>query len=200
MQLKSKVMINKKLFDHLKEKHEDFVRSRRMLIKETSDILSASKQAIFAFHRGDKKEAERLIKEAEKGLKSIDDRFVSKNPSLLQEGSLKAAQEEFMEAKFFGMVIANKKLDLVKGIEIHFESYFGGLCDLTGELVRKSVNLVSAGKMKEIQRFRNLTEEIIKELIKFNLVGQLRVKYDQAKNNLRRMEDIAYDIKIKRNK
>lgn len=193
-------MINKKLFDHLKDKHENFIKNRRMLIKETSDILSASKQAIFAYHRSDKKEAERLIKEAEKGLKSIDDRFVSKNPSLLQEGSLKAAQEEFMEAKFFGLVLDNKKLDLVKGIEIHFESYFGGLCDLTGELVRKSVNLVSAGKMKDVQRFRKITEEVIKELIKFNLVGQLRTKYDQARNNLRKMEDIAYDIKIKRNK
>ena len=46
-------MINKKLFDHLKDKHEDFNRSRRILIKGTSDILSASKQAIFAFHRND---------------------------------------------------------------------------------------------------------------------------------------------------
>jgi predicted translin family RNA/ssDNA-binding protein len=193
-------MINKKLFEHLKEKHEDFVRSRRMLIKETSDILSASKQAIFAYHRSDKKEGDKLVREAKKGLKSIDIRFIQKDKTLLQQGSLKAAQEEFIEALFFGLVLDNKKLDLVKDVEINFESYFGGLCDLTGELVRKSVNLVSAGKMKDIKRFRNITEEIIKELIKFNLVGQLRVKYDQARNNLRKMEDIAYDIKIKRNK
>jgi predicted translin family RNA/ssDNA-binding protein len=193
-------MINKKLFDHLKEKHEDFVRSRRMLIKETSDILSASKQAIFAYHRNDKKEGDKLVREAAKGLKSIDVRFIQKDKTLLQQGSLKAAQEEFIEALFFGHVLDGKKLDLVKDVEINFESYFGGLCDLTGELVRKSVNLVSAGKMKDIKRFRDITEEIIKELIKFNLVGQLRVKYDQARNNLRKMEDIAYDIKIKRNK
>ena len=193
-------MINKKLFSHLKEKHSDFVRSRRMLIKETSDILSASKQAIFAYHRSDKKEGDKLVAYAEKGLKSIDTRFIKKDKTLLQQGSLKAAQEEFIEANFFGLILENKKLDLVKGIEINYESYFGGLCDLTGELVRKSVNLVSSGKMKEIKRFRKITEEIIKELIKFDLVGQLRVKYDQAKNNLRKMEDIAYDIKIKKNK
>lgn len=191
-------MINKKLFDHLREKHDDFNRSRRILIKETSDILSASKQAIFAFHRDDKLGGEKLLKEAEAGLISIDKRFVCKNPSLLKEGSLKAAQEEFIEARFFSLVLNKKKLDLVSGVEINFESYFGGLCDLTGELVRKSVNLASSGKVREINRLRKTIEEIIKELIKFNLVGQLRVKYDQAKNNLKKIEEICYDIKIRK--
>lgn len=193
-------MINDKLFDHLREKHDDFVKSRRMLIKETSDILSASKQAIFAFHRDDKKDGDRLLKEAHEGLKSIDERFVKENPSLLLEGSLKAAQEEYMEARFFSLVLKNKTLDLVNDVEIHFESYFGGLCDLTGELVRKSINLASAGKTKEVTRLRKIIEEIIKELIKFNLVGQLRVKYDQARNNLRKIEEICYDIKIRSKK
>ncbi len=191
-------MINKKLFNHLREKHDDFMRSRRILIKETSDILSASKQAIFAFHRDDKKEGRVLLKKAEDGLKSIDKRFVHKNPSLLKEGSLKAAQEEFVEAKFFSLVLAKKKLDLIKNIEINFESYFGGLSDLTGELVRKGINLASVGKTEEVLRMRKIIEEVIKELIKFDLMGQLRVKYDQAKNNLKKIEEICYDIKIRR--
>ncbi|MCD4705929.1 hypothetical protein K8R61_02510 [bacterium] len=191
-------MINKKLFEHLKEKHSDYSRSRNILIKETNNILSASKQAIFAFHRNDIKDGNKLLKQAEEGLKSIDQRFVQKNSHLLYEGSLKAAQEEFIEAKFFSMVLAKKKLDLVKDIEINFESYFGGLCDLTGELVRKGVNFASASKNKEVIYLKKVIEEIIKELIKFNLVGYIRVKYDQAKNNLRKIEKICYDIKLKR--
>ncbi len=191
-------MINKKLFDYLTKKYNDFTKSRRILISETADILSASKQAIFAYHRKDEKEGDKLLKKAEEGLKSIDKRFIKKNPSLLLEGSLKAAQEEFMEAKFFNDVLKKKKLDLMKGVEINFESYFGGLCDLTGELVRKAVNLASEGKIREVKRLKKVIESIIKELIKFNLVGHLRVKYDQAKNNLKKIEEICYDIKIKK--
>ncbi|NCF74949.1 MAG: hypothetical protein GWO87_00455 [Xanthomonadaceae bacterium] len=191
-------MISKQLLKFLRERYEKHFRSRSILIKETRDILSASKQAIFAFHRDDMKDGQRLLKQAEDGLKSINQRFIKEHSYLLYEGSLKAAQEEFIEAKFFSMILTGKKLDLVKDIEINFESYFGGLCDLTGEIVRKSVNLASLGEDKKIFYFKEVIDEIINELIKFNLIGYLRVKYDQAKNNLIRIEKICYDINLKK--
>jgi len=35
------------------------------------------------------------------------------------------------------------------------------------------------------------------ELIEFDLAGYLRTKYDQAKTNLKKIEYIAYELKLK---
>ncbi|MCK4745080.1 hypothetical protein KAS41_03385 [Candidatus Parcubacteria bacterium] len=189
--------MNKDLIKYLRGRHGDFIKSRRMLIKESGEILSLSKRAIFSFHRNDFKQGEDLIKKAEDGLSSVQKRFIEKDISLLQEGSLKAAQEEFIEAKFFSLVLTDKNLDRIKDIEINYESYIGGLCDLTGELTRKSVNLAASGNFDKVFYYKEAIEEIIGEIIQFDLVGYLRVKYDQAKNNLRKIEKICYDIKMR---
>ncbi|MCK5459846.1 hypothetical protein KAI52_01920 [Candidatus Parcubacteria bacterium] len=190
-------MLNKDLIKYLREKHSDFIKSRRMLIKESGEILSLSKRAIFSFHRDDFEQGNIFIEKAEDCLSSIQKRFIEKDISLLQEGSLKAAQEEFIEAKFFSLALTEKDLGKIKDIEINYESYIGGLCDLTGELTRKSVNLAIAGDFKKVFYFKEFIEEIIGEIIQFDLTGYLRVKYDQAKNNLRKTEKICYDIKMR---
>ena len=41
-----------------------------------------------------------------------------------------------------------------------------------------------------------LINNIIGELVEFNMTGYLRTKYDQAKNSLRKIEQIAYEVKI----
>ena len=38
---------------------------------------------------------------------------------------------------------------------------------------------------------------VMTEIIPMNITGPLRPKFDQAKTNLRKMEDIAYDIAIR---
>ena len=35
------------------------------------------------------------------------------------------------------------------------------------------------------------------ELVEFDMTGYLRTKYDQAKRNLRKIEQIDYEIKIR---
>jgi hypothetical protein len=38
---------------------------------------------------------------------------------------------------------------------------------------------------------------VIGELIDFDLGGYLRTKYDQARSNLRKIEEMAYEVKLK---
>jgi predicted translin family RNA/ssDNA-binding protein len=190
-------MFNKNLFKKLKKEHNDFACSRREVVRLANEALAKSKQAIFAFQRGDYQKGDNLFRETENIFKYLDKKF-RKNVAVRQEGALKAAHEEFLEAKFFGKTSRGEKLDFVKNIEISLESYLGALCDLTGELVRSAINKAAAGQAKEVEKIKKIIEDILGELIQFDLTGYLRTKYDQAKHNLKKIEEIYYDIKIRK--
>lgn len=191
-------MINKQLFEKLLTDYINFSAKRHQIIKDSSDALRLSKQAIFAMHRDDLKTAKDLIASVEQIFTNIKSHF-ERDGSLRREGAFRAALEEYAEAKFFYNVLTGKKIDFLKEEELNYESYLSGVCDLTGELVRKAVNQATKGKFDKVQEYRDVTEEIIGELIKLNLNnGHLRSKFDDAKRNLRRLEEMLYDIKIKR--
>lgn len=190
-------MFNKNLFKKLKKEYDDFRRSRREVVRFANDALAKSKQAIFAFHRGNREGGENLLKEAENIFDYLNKKF-KKNQAIRQEGALKAAHEEFLEAKFFGKVLQGEKLNFTKNLEISLESYLGALCDLTGELVRSAINKAAAGQAKEVEKIKKIIGDILEELVQFDLTGYLRTKYDQAKHNLKKIEEIYYDIKIRK--
>lgn len=191
-------MINKKLFQQLLVDYATYGNKRHQIIKDSSDALRMSKQAIFSLHRDDLKTADKLLEDIEGILTDIKKHF-KQDLSLRHEGAFRAALEEYVEAKFFYNVLTGKKLDFLAEKEITYEAYLSGICDLTGELVRKAVAKATRGKFDEVEKYRDAVEEIIGELIKFNLTSShLRSKYDDAKRNLKRLEEILYDIKIKR--
>ena len=192
-------MLNKQLFEKLLADYINYSSKRHQIIKDASDALRLSKQAIFSIHRDDMETAGQLIKDVEKILESIKTHFKS-DGSLRYQGSFKAALEEYAEAKFFYNVLQGKEINFLEEKELNYEAYLSAICDLTGELVRKAVNQATKGKFDKVQEYRDVTEEIIGELIKLNMNnGHLRSKFDDAKRNLRRLEEMLYDIKIKRN-
>lgn len=190
-------MLNRNLFKHLKKDHDTYFTARRELIGIANTALSKAKQAIFALHRDDKKGATGLLQEIESTFKNLENKF-KKLPELRGEGSYRAALEEYVEAKLFYGFLHSGKVDEIKTATIDASSYLAGLSDLTGELTRKAVQRATEGKTKEVEKLARAVREIIGELIKLDLTGYLRTKYDQAKQNLRKVEDVLYDIKIHR--
>jgi predicted translin family RNA/ssDNA-binding protein len=136
------------------------------------------------------------LAEIEKILLKLDKQFGYTR--LNQEGSYKAGVEEYVEAKTLFLVLSGRKIDSFKNIKINYEGYLGGICDLTGELVRRAVNQASQGNYDEVKKIKNIISDIMAELVEFDMTGYLRTKYDQAKGNLRKIEQINYDIKIRK--
>ena len=189
-------MINQKLFQQLKKDFEFYGEERRKLIGVSNEALMRAKQAIFAFHRDDLKGGNALLAEVEKIFLDLEKKF-KPEPELRYEGAYRAALEEYVEAKFFGRFLEDGKIDFIKGVEIDADTYLGGICDFTGELVRKAVLAATEKKFKKVEEFVAGVRDVIGELIKMNLTGYLRTKYDQAKQNLRRAEEILYDVKMR---
>jgi len=189
-------MLNKKFFTQLKEDFKTSEIERRQIISRSNSILHDAKRSIFSLHRQEINKAKESIIDIEKRLKEMKTKFGFDR--LEKEGSYKAGVEEYVEAKMFFLVLTGKKIDKVAGLKLRYDSYLGGICDLTGELVRLAVNQASRGELDEVVKTKDMISDIMAELVEMDITGYLRTKYDQARGNLRKIEQIVYDINVRR--
>ncbi len=191
-------MIDAKFLSILKNNYQNSEKERRQIISASNNILFEAKKIIFALQRQDWKIAEEKIKILEQELILLEKKFSIDR--LKKEGAYKAAVEEYYEGKSFYLVIKKKKIDATENINLDYESYLAGICDLIGELVRYATNQAAQGKFTEVAKLKKVAEEIMGQLIDFDLTGYLRTKYDQARGHLRRLEQMTYEIKLKTGK
>jgi len=191
-------MINDKLLNQLKKDYRANESERRQINSASNNILFEAKKTIFALQRLDSKVAEQKLKDIEKAFKNLAQNFG--NDRLDREGSYRAAAEEYLEAKTFYLIIQNKKVESIKSLKLSYEAYLGGICDLIGELVRYATNQAAKGKFTEVPKIKKTAEDIMTQLIDFDLTGYLRTKYDQARGHLRKLEQMTYEIKLRSKK
>ncbi|MFH0988224.1 MAG: hypothetical protein V1763_02535 [Parcubacteria group bacterium] len=190
-------MLNKKFWQEALATQSAFDVNRRVIIGQAADALHLSKQAIFALHRADLKEAQEKLDLARQILAALEKQHGGDH-LLLDEGSWKAAFEEFVEASLFNAYCNGKEIGEIEGLSIGAEQYIGGLSDLCGEIVRHMVGLTVDKKFDEVMKAREVIVDIIHELMQANLTGYLRTKFDQAKRHWQKAEEIVYDISIRR--
>jgi len=191
-------MIEEKFLAGLKKDYQANESARRQIISASNNILFEAKKTIFALQRQDFKIAEDKIKEIEKSLKTLEKNFGVDR--LHREGAYKAAVEEYLEGKTFYQTIRNKKIEAVAGLSLDYEGYLGGICDLIGELVRYATNQAAKGKFAEVAKIKKSAEDIMSQLIDFDMTGYLRTKYDQSRGHLRKLEQMTYEIKLRSKK
>ena len=189
-------MINKKFIQKLKQEYDKREGERRQIISLSNIILHDSKRIIFSLHRGELVKAEAKFAEIESILKKLEKKFTLIR--INEEGAYRAAAEEYAEAKMFYFVLSAKRLDKIKEVNLKYESYLGGICDLVGEMVRLAVNRAAQGEFDEVVKINKTANDIIAELVEFDMTGYLRTKYDQAKGHLRKIEQINYEVTMKR--
>lgn len=189
-------MINKKFIEHLKNEFDAHASESRRIISLANAVLHDSKKAIFSLHRDDLAGAAKTFEEIEATLKNLEKKFGFSR--LMAEGSYKAAAEEYVEAKMFFWVMTGEKIDKIKKMELDYESYLGGLSDLLGELARWAIKMATAGKIQEVKKIHKIADQIMAELIEFDMRSYLRTKYDQAKGHLRKIEQINYEVNLRK--
>lgn len=189
-------MINKNFLSKIKKDLETYQSERNQIINSSREILQSSKSAIFALHRGDKKEAAKYLDQAEAVIGRLNKSY-NKNNRLRFEGSYKAGLEEYVEAKTFFQFMFGKTLDKLPIESIGPEEYINGIADLTGELVRQAVLQATKGNYKVLENYRSFTEEIVGFMLTLYLTGCSRQKFDDSKRNLKRLEQIIYEVKLR---
>lgn len=190
-------MINKQDFNEMKREFQEFDEQREEVIKKSRDVLKLSKQVIYAVHRDDIKDAEALVKEMQKQLKLLNE-YVRKNQKMYHQGSYKVAIQEYVEAMLYYQYAKERTLMTRSELNVETDYYLLGLCDLSGELVRKAVAAASKEKYKEPFIIKEFLTEIYEELLKFDIRdGELRGKFDSIKYDLKKLEDVCFELRIR---
>ncbi len=169
---------------------------RRELIAKSNEALSKSKRAIFALHRNDHKEAETLVADATTLFSGVEKMFRAL-PTLKEEGSYRAALEEYAEARLFAGYLSQGKIIALESRASEPTVYLAGLSDMTGELVRYATRQVTLGNRHVVKDVQEVVTMVIEFLLDVDLTGYLRTKFDQAKKNLSRLEQMSYDVAIR---
>lgn len=185
----------KSFIKKLKSQIEKQDSGRSNIIRETNSLIREAKHAIFKLHRGEVKEAEKALAEVGRKLKPMVS--AAEKAGLRGEATLSAAVEEFLEASYLLRVMQKKSLSIASGFKTRAEEELSALSDLTGELVRAATLEVTRGSLSLVKQYRDATEELFGVLLSMDLRGALRAKRDDARRNLKRLEEILYDVSLK---
>ena len=186
-------MLNKTEFKKLREELHRLDIKREEIIQTSREIINLSKQIIYATQRNELKSADSAIKIIKEKIKKL------KKLNIITDTNINSvAFQEYVEAICFYEFVKNNKIPTKSSLGVNSGDYLSGLCDLTGELVRKAIYNVIHKKFDEASKIKELVHDIYGEFLKLHLRNsELRKKSDAIKWNLKKLEEVMYDISMK---
>ncbi len=182
-------MIRPEAFRTLREELEQQDALREEIIKQSRDLLKDAKHAVYLVHQ-------REIRKAQDLLASLKQRHATISPNAV--GAYQDALEEYVEAACFVAFVTQDDLPSHTDLGVPAETYLCGLSDLTGELTRRAVFAAIRKDKQEVERIRAFIDALQGELVQFHLRNNLlRKKYDSIKYNLKKVEEILYDLELR---
>lgn len=164
-------------------------RAREESLKLSREVIRFCSSAIRSIHRGELREAERLMNEAGASLQRIRDQLKD-HQDIRYAGFVDGAEQEYAEARSVYSITTAQRILTPEEVGVDPVNYLGGLGDTTGELRRHILNLIREGRPKEGEIFLDIMEEIYHLLMLFDypdaITRGLRRKGDLARSMLER--------------
>jgi len=187
-------MINKQDFNKIINNINRSYKKRDLILGGAHAAIRSSKQAIYSVHRSEFKKAKTLIDSAKKELQKLRT-TIKKEKKLREIGAFNAAEQEYAEAVTFYDFMKHSKIQTIKAVGVSETNYLLGICDLTGELGREAVIAATKKDIKFVKKIRDVVDELHGEFMKLNNINnELRKKSDSIKWNLKKIEEVYYDL------
>ena len=171
--------------EHINKEMQLFDKRRDEMLQKCHEAIRFSKRVIYAIHRDDK-DVDHLVKELKDKIKNIRTRG-----ELQFIPTYKVAMQEYVEAIVFYDFVKNNKVPTQRELYVSAPDYLSGLCDLTGELMRKANYFAINGKVSEASRMKELVDKIYEQFLLLDIRdNDLRKKFDSVKYNLQKLEDL----------
>jgi predicted translin family RNA/ssDNA-binding protein len=156
-----------------------------------------AKQAIGLLRRANFEEAKKRLEESEAQFRDLSG-LLDRQPRLACDAVYRSAVEEYVEAKALYAYLSGSEFELPEVLTADEETILGGIADFTGELVRRATVIADVETEETLDAYRQEVEEISGVLIKVGFGGPLRQKLDHVERDLRRLENMLYDIRLKK--
>jgi translin len=172
---------------HINKEMQLFDKRRDTMLQKSHEAIRFSKRVIYAVHRNDSK-VESLAKQLSDKIRDLRTRG-----ELQFSPTYKVAMQEYVEAIVFFEFIKKNKVPSQKELYVSAPDYLAGLCDLTGELMRKANYFAINRKPKDVLRVKELIDKIYEQFLLLDIREQeLRRKFDSVKYNLQKVEDLSW--------
>ncbi|MDP2691265.1 MAG: hypothetical protein Q8O95_02575 [bacterium] len=173
--------------------YQQFEQSRRKGLKLSDELRIESKVAIGFLLKKQGEKAQNSLKKAEvlyTDLRSL----LEQDPYLYSIGGIQVGTEEFVEAVLLGDYLEGKPLRTLEELGVQHDAYIGGLCDMSGELLRFA--RMNPDQMKQVlDDLEELNQTCLQIIVTRN--GAVRKKLEDLERNMKRMEEMIFQYNLK---
>ena len=134
----------KKIIDKIEKNIDDKDRVRENALRYSREIIISCRKAIQLIHQNSMKKSNILIKDASLKLSELYN-LTSNHCELSHAGFVENAAQEYVEAICLYNIMQDKELPDPDKLKVTYSSYLQGLCDVVGELRRKSLDSILNG-------------------------------------------------------
>lgn len=182
-------------FSEIKKTFEIEEKSREDIILESRKAIQLSKKIIYSINRDDLKDAEIHLIKLEELITKLHNQYDGTKHYF--SGSFKIAVQEYIEAYSYYYFVKTGEIPKYDK-KIDPEYYLLGLCDLSGELVRKALNDGIKGHFKNIIKVHKFISDLYSELEQFDFRNSdLRRKLDSIRWDLKKLEEMLFELKTR---
>ena len=165
---------------------ETITRVRDQALIQSRQVVVHAAHAIRAIHREDHIQAHEELEQAQALTKELR-LALSAYPSLYYAGYTQDAIKEYVEASITCALIENRPLPSPEELEVEYATYLNGLAESSGELRRRSLDVMRQNRLDEAQRLLNCMDDIYAVLVTMDYP-------DAITNGLRRQTDLVRSI------
>jgi len=191
--------------DEIRLRMEHFDKSRELVIKDSRDVQKLSKLAVYSVIRGQLGDAKRKLHEAGRIANKILTTVSTHHA--LRGGSFSNSLEEWAEGLLLlewvqSKHIMSKSQILSYNVENGFAfvlnnaEYIGALSDFTGEIGRLAVAQASKRNLEAVQEIHQADLVVSNFITLLNVTNQFGKKLEAVNTNLRKVEDIVFELSM----
>jgi translin len=189
-------MLDKQECASIRKDLDELSRGKIEVMKQSRELVKASKELIYSIHRGDMKSARDFLTKIKAERVKLDK--IASTAKLRSFSPYPNGVQEYVEAVAYYHVMSEERIPSRGELKADSETYLSGLSDLTGELMRKGVDDMINERYQHAIILKDTVKELYGLMLSLDLDGgEARRKSDAVKWNLAKLEDLIYDAKIR---
>ena len=174
--------------------YQKFEEARRSGLKLSDQLRIEAKVSIGYLLNDKTAEADKTLNKAAMIYAELM-KLLKDSPYLHSIGGVHVGTEEYVEACLLADYLEGKPLRAIEDLAVNHEAYIGGLCDMSGELLRYGRK--HPEKMKQIEAdLEDLHQNCLQIIVSRNNV--IRKKLGDLERNTKHMEEMIYQWELKK--